>query len=170
MLGRIKNMKLRYKVGMGVATGAAILGGGGAAFAYFTTTGSGTGTGTVGSSQALTIHQTGIVYGNAGNDNALVPGTSATVTFTVDNPSSGHQQLGTIHLQSWSSNKAGCNSSADNGAETTWITMPDVAVNQDYAPGSGQAVTPTGTITFNNLATTDQSACKGATLTFNYTA
>lgn len=140
--------------------------GGIVAHAYFSTTGSGSGNGTVGSSSAMTIHQASIVYSNAATDNALVPGTSATVTFTVDNPSSGHQLLNTIHLASVTSNKAGC----DSTSQPTWITMPDVVVNHDYAPGSGQAVTPTGTITFNDDSANPQDACKGATLTFNYTS
>src|SRR5205807_1735106 len=57
---------------------------------FFTTSGSGTGTATVGTSSALTVHGS-----TAGT---LYPGTSGTVSFTVDNPSSGHQQLATIHL------------------------------------------------------------------------
>src|SRR5947209_12925178 len=62
------------------------------AVAYFTASGSGTGTATVGTSSALTIH------GSSGS--TLYPGTTSTISFTVDNPSSGRQQLGTIHLAS----------------------------------------------------------------------
>src|SRR6185312_9745129 len=61
------------------------------AYAYFSTTGSGTVTATVGSSSALTIK--GTVSGS------LYPGSSGTVTFTVDNPSSGKQRVGTISLE-----------------------------------------------------------------------
>src|SRR5579863_10185497 len=64
----------------------------GGAVAYFTTSGSGTGTATVGTNSALTIHGT--------SASTLYPGTSSTVSFTVDNPSAGNQQLGTIHLAS----------------------------------------------------------------------
>ena len=56
------------------------------AYAYFSTTGSGTATATVGSSSAVILH--GTVSGN------LYPGSSSTVTFTVDNPSSGKQRVG----------------------------------------------------------------------------
>jgi hypothetical protein len=145
------------------AAGAAVLLGGVTAVAYWTTTGAGTGTGTAGTSQALTINQVGIVYSNALNDNAFVPGSSAVVTFTVDNPSSGHQYLNKIHLSSVTSGNAGCNSTA----QPAWLTMPDVTVALDYGPGSGQAVTPTGTITFNNDALVDQGACKLAALVFH---
>jgi hypothetical protein len=163
---KLRNMKLRTKVISGVAAGAMLIAGGGMAFAYFTATGSGSGTGIVGTSTAMTINQVSIVYSNASSDNALVPGTSATVTFSVTNPSSAQQELGTISLTGWSSDKAGCNSSADANAQASWITMTPVVVNADEAPGI-DAVTPTGTIVFNDL-TSDQSACKGASLTFSY--
>lgn len=148
-----------------VAIGGAValtLGLSGAAFAYFTTTGGGTGTGAVGSPSALVIHQASIAYSNDPT-NALLPGTSATVTFTVDNPSSGNQQLGTISLASWTSDKAGCNSVT----QPTWITMVPDVVNTDYAPGSSQAVSGSSVITFNNTET-PQNACVGAVLTFTY--
>ena len=164
MLGRIKNMKLRYKVGVGVATGAALLGGGGAAFAYFTSTGSGTGTGTVGSSQALTINQASITYNGPGSTTALTPGDTATVSFTVDNPG-GNEYVQNISLASWTSDKTGCDSTTD----PTWITMPAVTVNHDFGHGNTQAVTGNGTITFNDLSVS-QNACQGATLTFNYSS
>jgi hypothetical protein len=147
------------------AAGAAVLLGGVTAVAYWTTTGAGTGSGTAGTDTAMVIHHT-VVYSNVGSDNAFVPGSSATVTFTVDNPSSGHEYLDTIHLSSVTSNKLGCNSAS----QPTWFTMPDVSVALDYAPGSGQAVAPTGTITFNNDALVDQSACKSAALAFHYTS
>ena len=142
---------------------AAVAGGGIVAVAYFTTTGSGSGTGSVGTSAAVTVHQFNIAYSNSLTDNVLLPGTSATVTFTVDNPSSGHQYVNAISLASWTSDKTGC----DSLDHPTWITMPDVSVAHDYAPGNGQTVTPTGTITFNDLAV-DQSVCKSASLTFSY--
>jgi hypothetical protein len=155
------SLKKKLAAAVGVAT---IVAGAGVSYAYFTTTGSGSGTGAAGTSSNLTIHQDTITYSNAPANN-LVPGTSATVSFKVDNGSSGHQQLGTIKLASWGSDKTGCDSAAASG----WITMPDVPVNVDYAPGAGQTVTPTGTITFNNLPAV-QDACKGAALTFTYAA
>src|ERR1700761_4198796 len=77
----------RGRVALGVVASLALAGG---AYAYFTTTGSGTGQGTVGASSALTV--TGTVSGS------LYPGTSNTVNFTANNPSSGHERLGTITL------------------------------------------------------------------------
>ena len=54
---------------------------------------SGTGTANVGSSSNFVLHSS-LSGGN------LYPGTSNTVTFTVDNPSPGHQYLNTITLAS----------------------------------------------------------------------
>jgi hypothetical protein len=147
-------------------TGTAVLGLGGVAFAYFTTTGSGSGTGAVGTSSALVIHQASIAYSNS-PDIALLPGTSATVTFTVDNNSTGHQQLGTISVSSITADAAhaGC----DTATNPSWFTTTTDAVNQDYAPGAGQAVPSNLTITLNDVAAI-QDVCKGATLTFHYAA
>jgi len=163
---------------VGVAAALAIVG---IAIAYFTTSGSGTATATVGTSTALTIH------GSA--PTTLYPGTSSAVTFTVDNPSSGHQQLGTIHLASvkacvgsgstWngSSCSAGgteattCESvetgTTDTNTANFW--MPDVVENQNVPPGNGTTVTNAGTLTMNDLSS-NQNACENANLTLNFTS
>ena len=137
------------------------------AYAYFSTTGAGSGSGTVGSDTALAIHQAGIIYSNAASDNALLPGTSATVSLSVDNPSSAHQQLGTVAVSSITTDAAhaGC----DTATNPTWFSTTTDVVNQDYASGNGQAVPGTITVTFNNL-NVNQDVCKSAPLTFHYAA
>jgi hypothetical protein len=134
------------------------------AYAYFSTTGAGSGSGTVGTSTALVVNQAGISYSSP--ENALLPGTSATVNFTVDNPSTGHQQLGTIAVSSITTDlaHAGCDST-----NPTWFSTNTDVVNHDYAPGNTQIVAGTITITFNNL-NVNQDVCKGAPLTFHYSA
>jgi hypothetical protein len=127
----------------------------GAAIAYFTTSGSGTGSASVGSSSAVTIH--GTVSG------ALYPGASATVNFTVDNPSSGSQRVNTIQLESVTTD------AAHSGCVTTDFTMPNVTVNQTFPSGSGQSVTSTGTLSMANTAL-NQDACQGAPLTLHLTS
>ena len=152
--------------------------GGVAAYAYFTATGTGTGTGSVGTSAAVTLHGT--------SASTLYPGTSSTVNFTVDNPSAGHQIVGTIHLASVVAcdtafvagacpnghEIAGCesinNGSGANGGTNNFY-MADVAANQDVASGNGVSVTATGTLTMNNLATS-QDSCKNANLLLNLTS
>ena len=131
------------------------------AFAYFTSTGSGTGTATVGSGSAVTLHAT--VSSN------LYPGGSSPVTFTVDNPSSAAQRVGTITLASISVDAGHSTCSKVVGGGNPDFTMASVAVNKTYGSGNGQAVTPTGTLTMNDTGVS-QDACQGATLTLNLTS
>ena len=126
------------------------------AYAYFTSTGSGTATATVGSSSAVTIK--GTVSGN------LYPGSSSTVTLTVDNPSSGKQRVGTVSLEKITADAGHPTCSVVTTGGNPDFTMADVVVNKTYGPGNGQAVTPTGTLTMNDTGIS-QDPCQGATLT-----
>jgi hypothetical protein len=159
----------------------AVLATAGAAVAYFTATGSGTVTAGVGTSSVFTLHGT--------SASTLYPGSSSTVSFTVDNTSSAHQLLGTIHLasvkacvgsgSSWngtmctnSGTEATTCESVETGASDTntanfW--MADVPVAADFGPGTGQTVTPTGTLKMNDLSS-NQNACENANLTLNLTS
>jgi hypothetical protein len=130
------------------------------AYAYFTSPGSGTATGSVGNATAVTLHGT--------VSSSLYPGSSSPVSFTVDNPSSGSQRIGTITLASISVDGAhsSCGSAISGGNPD--FSMPAVAVNKTFAPGDGQAVPQSGTLTMNETGT-NQNACQGATLTLNLT-
>ena len=130
------------------------------AYAFFTTSGSGTGTASVGSSSAVTLHATvsGSVY----------PGTSSPVTFTVDNPSSGKQKVGTITLTSITPDVSHSECSTVITGGNPDFKMPAVAVNSTFGTGNAQAVTPTGTLTMNDTGIS-QDKCQGATLTLNLT-
>lgn len=177
MLSILKKKRVRAGVGL-----LALLAFAGGAYAYFTATGAGTGSATVGTSTPLVLHAT--------TASALYPGTSTTVNFTVDNPSSGHQQLGTIHLSSikacvgsgssW--NGSACSNSGteattcesvETGAtdtNTANFWMADTAENQDLGPGNGQTPTvPSGTLKMNDL-NSNQNACENANLTLNLTS
>ncbi len=128
------------------------------AYAYFSSTGSGTGTASVGNSSALTLHAT--VGGS------LYPGASQPVTFTVDNPSSAAERVGTISLTSITadSSHSTCSTAISGGSAD--FSMPNVTVNHTFGNGSGQSVTPTGTLTMNDTGIS-QDACQGATLTLH---
>ena len=138
---------------LGVAAALVLAAG---AYAYFSTTGSGTATATVGSSSAVVLH--GTVSGS------LYPGTSSTVTFTVDNPSSGKQRVGTISLEKITPDAGHSTCSTTITGGNPDFTMAEVAVNKVFGPGNGQAVTPTGSLTMNETGV-NQDACQGATLT-----
>jgi len=126
------------------------------AYAYFTTSGSGTATATVGTSSAVTLK--GTVTGN------LYPGSSSPVSLTVDNPSSGKQRVGTVSLEKITADAGHASCSVVITGGNPDFTMADVVVNKTYAPGNGQAVTPSGTLTMNDTGVS-QDACQGATLT-----
>jgi hypothetical protein len=132
----------------------------GAAIAYFTSSGAGTGSASVGSSSAVTLHAT--ITGN------LYPGSSSPVTFTVDNPSSGVQRVGTVSLASISvdAGHSGCSTTISGGNPD--FTMSAVPVNQVFPPGNGQSVSATGTLAMNETGV-NQDACQGATLTLHLT-
>jgi hypothetical protein len=134
---------------------------GAAAFAYFTSTGSGTGTASVGSSSPVTLH--------ASVSSSVFPGTSSPVSFTVDNPSSGSQRVGTITLSSITVDAGHSTCSTVIGGGNPDFTMPDVTVSHTFPNGSGQTVTPTGTLTMNDTGVS-QDACQGATLTLHVTS
>jgi hypothetical protein len=149
----------------------------GVAYAYFSASGSGTGTASVGTSSALTLH--------GSSSGSLYPGTSTTVTFTADNPNSGKAEVGTIHLASIvACNTAFSGGSCPSGHEVTTCEsvetgssdsntanfwMPDVAVNAEVAAGSAQSITPTGTLTMNDLSSS-QDTCKNVNLLLNLTS
>jgi hypothetical protein len=153
------------------------------AYAYFTSNGSGSATATVGTGTAITLHGT--------TSGTLYPGTTVPVSFTIDNPSTGHQQVGTIYLasvkactgagSSWdptlNSGSGGCSNSGteatscesvDPGnasdANASNFYMADVVENQDVAGSSnGVSATSGGTLKMNNLSSS-QDSCKTASL------
>jgi hypothetical protein len=180
-MSRIASRISRYRgraALLAAVVGALALSGG--AYAYFTTTGTGTGTEAVGTSSTLTVAGTA--------SSTLYPGTSSTVNFVVDNPSSGHQRLGTISLSgvhactgagsSWNGSacsnggteQTSCESYDSNASSTTDdFSMPNVVANQDVGSGSGQTVTATGALAMNNL-NASQNSCQAANITLSFTA
>jgi len=140
--------------------GACALALAGVAFAYFTSSGSGTGTATVGSSSAVTLH--------ASISSNLFPGSSSPVSFTVDNPSSGVQRVGTVSLSSISVDGAHSSCSTTISGGNPDFTMAAVPVNQVFPPGNGQSVSATGTLAMNETGV-NQDGCQGATLTLHLT-
>jgi hypothetical protein len=185
-MSKFSNLKLRYKVGFGLATTAAVLGMAGGAFAYFTDSGSGTGSASVGTSTPFVISGT--------DSSANYPGQSTDTELSVQNPGSGNQQIGTIYLanvraclgtsSTWTGTYAGgsCTNSGthvstcesvDSGAVadanlSDWY-MADVVENYDVPAGMtvNDASTPPltdGTLKMNDL-TSSQDSCKNVSLT-----
>ena len=124
------------------------------AYAYFTSTGGGTGSATVGTSSAMTIAATA--------PTTLFPTTSSPVTVTVTNPGSGAQKVGTVKLDSITSDKPGCDVSSN--AAGAAFTMADVVINRTVAAGDFTA--EPGTLMMNDTGA-NQDACQGAALTLH---
>jgi hypothetical protein len=149
--------KRRALIALGCTCALAVAG---VALAYFTSSGSGTANATVGSSSAVTLHGT--------VSSSLYPGTSSPVSFTVDNPSSGSQRVGTITLSSITVDAGHSTCSTTISGGNPDFSMPAVAVNKVFPAGNGQTVTPTGTLTMNETGVS-QDACQGATVTLHLT-
>ena len=140
-------------VGLVAAVALAAVG----AYAYWTTTGAGTGSASVASSNGTVV-----LHGTAPTN--LYPGGSSSVTFTADNAGSSNLFVATIHLASVSAD------SGHSSCVTSDFTMPDVTSNTVVSAGAtGQALSGTGTLSYANT-TSNQDACKGASLTLNLTS
>lgn len=152
-----RTTKRRALIALGCTCALAVAG---VALAYFTSSGSGTATATVGSSSSVTLHGT--------VPSSLYPGTSSPVSFTVDNPSSGSQRVGTITLSSVTVDAGHSTCSTTISGGNPDFSMPAVAVNKVFPTGNGQSVTATGTLTMNETGVS-QDACQGATVTLHLT-
>ena len=139
-----------------------VVGGGGAAFAYWTAGGSGTGTATTGSNVPLTENQTTVVSAMATG----VPAQTRTRTYTNTNPPP--VWVGTVTAAISSVTKAG---SPVVGCDATDYTLSNAAmtVNAEIPSGTGVGAWTGATIQFNDKASTNQDACKGATVNLSYT-
>jgi hypothetical protein len=167
---------LKSKKGVALVVALAVIGiASVGAYAYFSATGAGQGQGTVGSATAFVLH--GTAAGNA------YPGASQTVTFTVDNNGGGSEYLAKIHLVSadacsvaWTypggtPTCTGTTIGTCGGTNSALhdFQMADVTVNHEFAPGTGQSVTPTGSLVMNDL-NASQDTCQGAYLNLNLTS
>lgn len=164
MLSTLTSKRARFGLGLVVLLAFA-----GAAVAYFTTTGSGSGNVRVGTSSALTISAS--ITPPAGG---LVPGgTAAGVQFSVSNPSSGNQYVGTVTMagvQAYS-DAAHTNSITGSGAgqcDTSQFSMVPVAENQNVGSGS-TALGSDGSLVFHDSGI-NQDGCKNAYLVASFTS
>jgi hypothetical protein len=164
MLSVLKKKRVRVAL---VGLAALVFVGG--AVAYFTASGSGTGNAQVGTSSAMTISAT-ITPGTGG----LVPGGNpANVSFNVNNPGSGNQNVGTVSLSGVQaySDAGHTNNITGTGAgqcDTSQFTMTPVVENQDVPSGS-TALTNSGSLVFHDSGS-DQDGCKGAYLVASFTS
>lgn len=129
----------------------------GAAFAYWTMTGSGTGSASTGTPTAVTVNQTSTV-------SALAPGSGTQgLSGNFDNPNTGPVYIASVTAVVSGTDKVGCDASDYTIAGTA-------TVNAQVAAGTGVGSWSGLTIAFNNKATTNQDACKGAAVAITYSS
>jgi hypothetical protein len=148
----MRKMTKKNKVLAAAGALALVAGGGGAAYAYWTTTGSGNGTATNSAGGGtVTLH--------ANFDGGLTPGSSVAVGYTADNADANTSTKVGALSASVATNVSGC--------LPEWFSVTAVTSNTTVAKASEGTSVGSGVLTFNDSATVDQSACKGAIVTIN---
>ena len=134
----------------------------GAAFAYWTAGGSGNGSAsTAGAQSALTANQTTSLT-------AMYPGdTAQTISGNFDNPNSGPIYVNTVTVSIASVTKAAGAPAGTCDATDYTLASAAMTVNNEVPTGTGGAFTG-ATLKFNDKTTTNQDACKGATVNLAY--
>lgn len=134
----------------------------GIAVAYWTAGGSGTGSGVAASGPAaLTVNQTTTL-------DAMYPGDSAqTISGNFDNPNAGPIHVSTVTVSIDSVTKASGAPAGTCDATDFTLANATMTVDAEIAAGTAQGSFSGATIQFNNK-TTNQDACKGATVNLSY--
>jgi hypothetical protein len=140
-----------------------VLAGGGAALAYWTAAGSGTG------SAAAAGAQTPLVANQTTTLAAMYPGDSPqTIAGDFDNPNSGPIHVSTVTASIASVTKAAGAPAGTCDASDFTLGSATMNVGAEVPAGSGKGSFTGATIKFNNKASVNQDACKGATVNLAY--
>ncbi len=123
----------------------------GIAVAYFTASGTGSGTASVGTAAGVTI--TGVTF-----DEALYPGDSTTVRFTINNSSADTAVTVDKVVADTSYGTTGVDGLPAR-CDASDFTFGDVTVNQSISANG--STTATGTLSMAN-SSANQDACQGA--------
>jgi hypothetical protein len=148
----MRKMTKKNKVLAAAGALALVAGGGGAAYAYWTTTGSGSG-------NAVNATANGTVALHANFAKGLTPGGQVDVAYTADNAGTTNLQVNALTATVTTSDPSNCLAS--------WFEVTAVTTNTVVTAGATGTSVGSGTLTFNDSATVDQGACKGATVTIN---
>lgn len=149
---------------IGATTTAAVLIGGGVAVAYWTTTGSGSGTATAGNVAALTVAQDGPAV------TGLFPGgPSSTRGLTVTNP--GASDVLVSAFTATPASVAPVVSAPGDPAcvAGTDFTAAAASITPTTVPAGGSVTFPAAVTIAMAETGVNQDACKGVTLTVDYT-
>jgi len=163
----MKRFMTKKAAAIGIA--ASLLVGGGVAFAVIGLQGTGTGSQTISSGTTGTAQITLSVHIN--NTPALIPGSSAVISFDASNPNPNPVTVSTISLRSVTSSNATCNDVLQN-LDPNQISMATVSENELIPANTANYIFPhSSTIVWRNDDGTggtpivDQSSCLGVPLT-----
>ena len=160
----LKAKMLKSKKARSVLAALAVLALAGAAIAYWSANGSGSGSAaTASGTSALTANQTTALA-------AMYPGDSAqTISGNFDITNAGPVHVNTVTAAIASVTKAAGAPAGTCDATDYTLANATMTVNASVPAGSGQGAWTGATIRFNNKGTTNQDACKGATVNLSYT-
>jgi len=135
----------------------------GIAYAYWTAGGSGSGTApTAGDQTPLVVNQTTTLAN-------MYPGDSAqTISGTFDNSNQGPIYVGTVTASIDSVTKAVGAPAGTCDATDYTLANAAMTVNAEIPVGTGKGAWTGATIKFNDKTSTNQDACKGATVHLAY--
>jgi hypothetical protein len=146
----------RKKAAAILAAAAVVVAGAGAAYAYWTAGGAGDGSAATGTNTVLVAVQTSEVLD-------MGPGDSAQpLSGNFNNPNSGPTWVTSVTASIQSVDLVGC-SAADYTLSNAVMT-----VNAQIPSGLGEGAWSGATIKFNNIADTNQDACKNAVVSIHY--
>ncbi len=142
----IKSKRFVFLVAAAVAISLSV-----GAYAYFTSTGTGSGAATVGTSSTIALGNTPV--------GTLYPGgADVPVTVSVHNPGSGNQYVATI-----------TGTVADNGGCLgSWFVVDPISFDTNVQAGATVTAGPTNVRMLDS--STNQDACKLATMTINWSS
>jgi len=138
------------------AGAAAILLGGGVAFAFWTSSGTGSGTAAAGTTDSVDITQVGTITG-------LYPGgPGADISIEIANPNDSDVSIGDV--------TAAVVSTSDPGCTDVDFDISGPVYGGGTITGGGTQAASGATISMVNDALRNQDACKGVTVTLEFTA
>ena len=145
-------------VAVGVA-GAIAFAGAGAAYAYFTDSGTGSGSASTGTSTPYEVAL------DAPSGKLYPGGPAVTIGFTVTNKGSGNQYVS--NAAPTFADGTGTAWTPPTGCDASWYTLGASITPADLAPNG--TTTGTITITLKDLTSTNQDACKNASVPVSVT-
>lgn len=154
-------LKKRVVVAVSVAAMLTLAGG---AYAYYTANGSGTGSATVGSATPITL--AGTITGT------LYPaGSPASVSVLVTNGGSGSQFVGSVKLDSITTDAAHSTCDLSVSGVNAAFTMADISVASTLTKSgtAGDHSTVLGSLQMNDTGVS-QNTCQGAPLTLHFSS